>query len=140
MRRAWSLWLRLVLGLCLSLATSLEPAFPARAAGAFAIIDTLGVATPATAFGVFGASGYALSARQYAGPAFTLARASVLTEIGAFLSGCGRLSQGACAPTAPFAVQIRPSVDGLPDPSTVVASLLLSRHADPQAISYRSVA
>jgi hypothetical protein len=106
------------------------------------IVDTLGVATPTTHFSVFGTGGLGISPLNLVGPEFTLPTNMVLTEIGAFVNNCANIVLGVpqCPATLPFIVQIRPSTGGVPDPSTVLASLELSHDNDPLLVSFESVA
>jgi hypothetical protein len=96
-----------------------------------AVIDTLGAATPTTMFSIFGSGGAAILDSQFVGPQFTLSEETVITEIGGFVNN--RTS------TLPFTVQVRPSLGGAPDPSTVVATFVLSNDADPLVVSFESV-
>ncbi len=99
---------------------------------AIPIVDSLGIATPETQFSIFGSGGVSILPTQFVGPQFTLAESTVLTEIGGFVNSF--------TGTAPFTVQIRPSTAGSPDPSTVLASLLLSSDGNSLVTSYESVA
>ena len=105
------------------------------ASGTISILDTLGVATPDTQFGSGGAGAIISNRFVRVGPKFTLTQPTTLTEIGAFLN---------CEPplclTPPFTVEIRPSINGLPDPSTVLATFDLSDDNNPLVFSYESVA
>src|SRR5947208_1461926 len=107
--------------------------FQPTVAGAAAIVDTLAIATPTTQFSVFGAGGQAIFSEQFVGPQFTLQSSAVLTEIGAFVNNCATIFTGVpqCPDTLPFIVQIRRSVGGIPDRSTVLASFTLSHDNDP---------
>jgi len=105
----------------------------ARASDSFSVVDTLGAATTTTRFSVFGSGGHSISGSQFVGPAFTLTQRTVLTEIGGFVNGQLGVPQ-----SAPFAVQIRPSTNGAPDPSTVLATFVLSNDNDPLVTSYES--
>jgi hypothetical protein len=113
----------------------------AWASDTFAVVDTLGAATPTTTFSVFGSSGNSIFGSQLVGPKFELAQPTVITEIGAFLNNCESIVGGVpqCPGTLPFIVQIRPSLDGMPDPSRVLATFVLSHDDDPLLISYESV-
>jgi Tol biopolymer transport system component len=112
----------------------------ARATGT-TILDTLGTATPGTTFSVFGSGGVVVSSSQVVGPRFTLAERTTITEIGGFVNNCASIVGGVpqCPGTLPFTVQIRPSLSGAPDPSSVLATLVLSHDDDPLVISYESV-
>ena len=107
-----------------------------------AILDALGAATPSTQFSVFGAGGASVSSFQLAGPEFTLTEPTDITEIGAFLNNCESILDGVpqCPGTLPLTVQIRPSANGVPHPSIVLGSFVLSHDNDPLVISYESVA
>ena len=89
------------------------------ALGAFNIVDTLGLATPDTVFRTPGSGGTVISApdsflgMQSVGPLFALDKATRITEIGGFLDLH-------TAGTSPFTVQIRPVLDGLPDPGRLL--------------------
>jgi hypothetical protein len=109
---------------------------PVSTGATISIIDSLGAATPDTQFSVFGSSGGAsILDFQFVGPKFTLTQTTTLTEIGGFVN-CD-IPQ--CA-TRPFTVQIRPSTNGVPDASTVLASFVLSNDNNPLVVSYESVA
>jgi hypothetical protein len=79
----------------------------------FTIVDTLGAATPETVFALPGSGGPSLDPLQWAGPQFTITKHTTIVEIGAFIAG-----------SSP-SVQIRPSVNGLPDSTVVIAELSL---------------
>lgn len=114
---------------------------PARAAE-LAIVDTLGNATPATSFSIFGSWGTALYERQLVGPQFTLAQPTVLMEIGGFVNNCHTIIAGEpqCPDTLPFTVQIHPAAGtGGPDPTVILAAFPLSHDNDPLLVSYESV-
>ena len=106
------------------------------------IVDALGVAIPSTPFSVFGSSGVVASSSELVGPEFILTEPTVITEIGGFLNNCVSIAAGVpqCPGALPFTVQIRPSNNGVPDASTVVASFVLSHDNDPLLISFESVA
>ena len=116
------------------------PFVPSAQAADTAIVDTLGDATPTTTFSVFGAGGQTIFGSQYVGPRFTLVQEAVITEIGAFVNNCGTIIGGVpqCPDTLPLVVQVRPSVAGVPDPSTVVATFELSHDDNPLVVSYES--
>lgn len=111
-------------------------------APAVSILDALGAATPTTQFSVFGSGGSSVIPSAFPGPQFTLTRPTTITEIGAFLNNCKAINAGIpeCPGTLPFVVQVRPSKDGVPDGSTILASFTLSHDNDPLVISYESVA
>jgi hypothetical protein len=104
------------------------------------VLDTLDTATPKTTFSVFGSGGQAVSNGQIVGPQFTLTRRSVLTKIGAFINNCNSIISGVpqCPNTLPFVVQIRRSINGLPDPSLLIAATPLSHDNDPLTVSFES--
>lgn len=106
----------------------------------FTVIDTLGSATPSTQFSVFGSSGQAIFGEQLPGPQFTLTQPAVLTEVGAFVNNCGSIISGEpmCPTTSPFTVQIRPSLNGSPDPSILLATFIMSHDNAPLFVSYES--
>ena len=97
------------------------------------ILDTLGAATPDVEFSAVGTGTIITNRFVPFGPKFTITQPTTLTEIGAFLN----CSSPACAP---LTVQIRPSINGLPDTSTVLATFELSHDNDPLVFSYESVA
>jgi len=100
----------------------------------FPIVDTLEEATPVTQFSFVGAGGQAIASSQLVGPEFTLTQQTVITELGAFVNNIN-----CCPVTLPLTVQIRPSINGVPDTSTVLASFTLSHDNDPLSFSYESV-
>jgi parallel beta-helix repeat protein len=106
------------------------------------VLDALGAATPTTTFSIFGSTGWTAADSYLTGPLFSLAAPTRITEIGAFLNNCETIISGVpqCPDTHPIGVQIRPALDGLPHPSTVLASFDLSHDNDPLTISYESVA
>jgi hypothetical protein len=94
-----------------------------------AIVDTLGAATPAVTFDAPGSWGDTIFDQQNAGPLFSLADPTCVTEIGGFLSH----------DRAPLRVEIRPSVDGVPDVSTVLATFELPAPGTEPTFSYVAV-
>jgi hypothetical protein len=106
------------------------------------VLDTLGAATPDTQFSVFGAGGTSILPSQFVGPQFTLTQPTTLTEVGGFMNNCISIVGGVplCPGTLPLTVQIRPSVNGVPDPFTVLGSFSLTHDNDPLTVSYESVA
>jgi LysM repeat protein len=94
-----------------------------------AIVDTLGAATPDVTIDAPGSWGDTIFDRQSAGPMFSLADPTLITEIGGFL-GSHR---------APLRVEIRPSVDGVPDVSTVLATFELPMPRTEPTVSYVAV-
>jgi hypothetical protein len=112
-------------------------------AGELTILDTLGDAAPTTRFSIFGSWGTAIYGRSYVGVRFTLTQPTVLTEIGGFINNCHTISGGLphCPNTQPLTVQIHPATSsGTFDPSTTLATFLLSHDNDPLVVSYESVA
>src|SRR5262245_6978474 len=100
---------------------------PARAGTPVSIIDTLGVATPATQFSVFGTGGMSSHRFPAIVPEFTLTQPTTLTEIRGFVNNCFQFNgpfECADPTTLPFIVEIRPSTNGSPDPFTVLASFV----------------
>lgn len=112
------------------LAMGLLAAGSAQAAGTVTVVDTLGAATPATQFSVFGGGGISLLPTQFVGPKFDLVQGTVLTEIGAFVNTSALPATVAIVPAGP---------DGLPDGTHVLASYLLTSDGDPFSVSYESV-
>jgi hypothetical protein len=131
----------LVLAGALGLPGSVLGTSLARAADTFPVVNTLGAAGPTTTFSVFGAGGQPISGSHLAGPKFELSQPAVITEIGAFVNNCGTIvgDEPRCPGTRPFTVQIRASLNGVPDPSSVLATLVLSHDDDPLVVSYESV-
>ena len=140
MKRRASGTLAITLAVAVGLGGAVAVSPPAGAADII-ILDTLGTATPSTTFSVFGAGGQSVFGSQLVGPRFNLAERTTITEIGGFLNNCVSIIGGVpqCPGTLPFTVQLRPSVDGVPDPLTVLATLVLSHDDDPLVISYESV-
>ena len=105
------------------------------------IVDTLGAATPATRFSVFGTSGQAILESQFVGPEFTVTELTRITEIGGFVNNCGGFVGGVpqCPSHPPFIVQIRAAKNGVPDSSSIIASFVLSDDGDVFLVSYESV-
>jgi hypothetical protein len=106
------------------------------------LIDTLGAADPSQSFSLSGSGGLTISSFQIAGPRITLTERTTIHEIGAFLNNCKGFVQGVslCPVTLPFLVEIHPAVNGVPDPSIVLASFELSHDDDPLTVSFESVA
>jgi hypothetical protein len=69
---------------------------PLYAATPIEIVNNLGVATPVTQFGVFGAGGLTISPRQFVGPQFILTEPTLITEIGV-ARGYSRISMMMCS-------------------------------------------
>jgi hypothetical protein len=109
-------------------------------AESISLVDTLGGATPNTMFSVFGSGGISVLENQFVGPQFVLAGRTVVTEIGGLLNNCKSIGEGIpnCTNTSPFRVEIRPSVNGVPDRSHVLASVPLSDDRDPLRVSFES--
>ena len=108
---------------------------PAGANGTISVLDTLGTATPDMQFSWVGSTSLITNGFFPMGPKFTLTQPTTLTEIGAFLN----CELSLCL-APPLTVEIRPSINGLPDPSTVLATFPLSDDNDPFVFSYESVA
>jgi hypothetical protein len=107
------------------------------------LVDTLGSATSTTQFSVFGSAGFAVSASELWGPSFTLSQPTVITEIGGFFNNCTFIIPFVpnCPATSPFIVRVvRASPGGAPDPSSLLATFVLSHDGDPFTVSYESVA
>jgi len=107
----------------------------------FPIVDTLRGVSTSTVFDIGGTGGQVIYAPiSQIGPEFTLTQRTVITEIGGFIDGflvadgCG----SSCPPTLPMIVEIRPSNNGVPDLSTVIASFVMSEDFNPFAVSYSS--
>lgn len=114
-----------------------------QASAPVSILDSLGTATPATQFPLFESTGLGILDDNFIGPQFTLTQPTTLTEIGAFVNSRCIFTDddvALCSDPSPLIVQIRPALNGLPDPSTVLASFVLSHDNDPLVISYESVA
>jgi uncharacterized delta-60 repeat protein len=107
----------------------------------YALVNTLGAASTGTAFNVFGANGPTIYGAGSIGPRFILTRKTVITQIGGFMNNCESIVGGVpvCPNTQPFLVEIRPALGDAPDPSKVLATLLLSHDDDPLVISFESV-
>ena len=100
------------------------------ASAAVTIVDSLGIATTETKFRASEAGGLSIIPSQFPGVKFTLTQPTTITEIGAFVHSFNN---------QPIIVEIRPSTNGLPDVSTVLASFVLSNDGDPVFISFESV-
>jgi len=103
----------------------------------YTVLDTAGAATSATTFSVFGSAGQAIGSTQFVGPQFTLTRRSVLTKIEALVNNCSMIVAGVpqCPNTLPFVVQIRRSINGVPDPRLLIAATPLTHDNDPLTVS-----
>ena len=114
---------------------------PASADNIITIVDNLGTATPSTQFSTSsGIRGLSIFSLQNVGPGFTLTEPTIITEIGGFVEQCSLVAGRQQCPALPFVVQIRPSTNnGVPDPSTVLASFPLPRDYDPSVTTYESV-
>lgn len=110
-------------------------------AAAGTVVDTLGAASPGTEFSALGSGGISILATQFVGPEFTLVEEMRIVEIGGFVSNCGGFVEGVpqCPSPPPIAVQVRAAKNGAPDPSSIVASFILSNDDDPFLVSYESV-
>lgn len=104
------------------------------------VLDTLATATPASTFSVFGSGGQVVSSEWFTGPRFSVGERTRITEIGGFLNVCATFVdyKPQCPATRPFVVEIRRSVNGLPDPAGSLASVSLSHDDDPLTVSYES--
>jgi hypothetical protein len=103
------------------------------------ILNSLGTATPSTKFSDSGSGAFVAYGQpnyDFIGPEFTLANTTVITEIGAFLNFCTDVPQ--CGTSLPSTVQIRRSVNGVPDSTSVLATFLLSQDNDPRIYSFES--
>jgi hypothetical protein len=114
---------------------------PVEAGISTTVLDTVGIVPTTTEFSVFGSSGRPIHRFESVGPQFTISQTVLLTEIGGFVNNCRSIVLGVpdCPDTRPFAVEIRPSVDGGPDPASVIASFELSHDDAPLVTSYESV-
>ena len=113
----------------------------ATASAAGTIVDTLGAATPATTFSVFGSGGQGITQSQFVGPEFTITELTRISEIGGFVNNCSGFVDGVpqCPSPPPFVVQIRGAKNGVPDSSSIIASFVLSADGDVFRVSYESV-
>jgi len=125
----------------LLVALSLVPSAGVQAQ-VYTVLDTAGAATPATTFSVAGSAGQVLGSAQFVGPQFTLTRRSVLTKIEALVNNCSVIVAGVpqCPNTLPFVVQIRRSINGVPDPRLLIAATPLTHDNDPLTVSMESAA
>lgn len=126
----------------LVLVTGVVRANASPATDTVTVLDTLAFATPSTTFSVFGSGGQSIFSSQFVGPQFTLTHRTRITEIGAFVNNCVSIIDGVpqCPHTLPFIVEVRPSVNGVPDASTVLATFVLSDDQDPLTVSFEAVA
>ena len=117
-------------------------ATPPAHASPIVVLDTLGTATTGATFSVFGSTGQGVFSEQSVGPQFTLTERTAITEIGGFVNVCEAIIGGVpqCPSTSPFVAEVRASVNGVPDPSTVLGSFTLSHDDDPLVFSYESAA
>src|SRR5689334_15098017 len=92
------------------------------------LVDSLGTFSASSTYSVFGAGALTVSRYQAVGPRIILDQPKVITEIGAMANSA-----------FPLIVQIRPSLNGVPNPSAVIASFALSFDNDPYTFSYESV-
>jgi hypothetical protein len=105
------------------------------------LVDSLGAASPTTIFEVLGGvGGISVLDNQFVGPQFVVGTRTVLTHVGGFLNNCKAISGGIpnCPDTSPLRVEIRASVNGVPDLSRVLASVPLSDDRDPLRVSFES--
>src|SRR6266702_1699237 len=68
---------------------------------------------------------------EHTGPEFTLTQITMITEIGGFVNHFG-------PGTRPFKVDILKSTNGVPDPSHILRTFVLTSDNDPTVISYES--
>jgi hypothetical protein len=131
--------LKAVGGALLVLVLSSTP-FATSRAQTFTVIDTTGGAAPGTTFSVFGSSGQVIGSEQFVGPQFTLTKRAVLKKIEAFVNNCRAIVGGVpqCPNTLPLVVQIRRSINGVPDPRLLIAATPLSDDDDPLTFSLES--
>jgi hypothetical protein len=89
-----------------------------------------------------GSGGQAIGATQLVGPSFVLATDAVLIEIDGFVNNCAQILMGIphCPDTVPLVVEIRRSVRGIPDATSLLASFDLSHDDDALVVSFESVA
>ena len=108
----------------------------------YTVLDTAGAATSGTTFSVFGSAGQVIGSAQFVGPQFTLTRRSVLTKIEALVNNCSVIVAGVpqCPNTLPFVVQIRRSINGVPDPRLLIAATPLTHDNDPLTVSMENAA
>ena len=134
MNRRWSTFIA-TLVLVLAIAAGGTP----RASAYYAVLDLLGSASPTTTFSVWGTSSSLVDDYQLMGPRFTLEAPSRITEIGAFLNNCS-FDAGVpqCPEMRPLLVQIRPALNGAPDPVNVIATYTLSDDNDPLTMTFES--
>jgi hypothetical protein len=106
------------------------------------LADSLGDASPASRFSLFGSSGLSVSVSILLGPRIEIARSVMLTEIGALINNCKAVAQGVpdCPDAQPLRVEIRPDEGGVPSLSKVIASFELSHDDEPLEFSYESTA
>jgi len=110
----------------------------AAGVGTLSILDTTEGVPLSTRFSIFGTGGFTLSSDQAGGPEFALSEATVLTEIGGFVDVCSTPSFLTCGGALPLKVEVRPSVNGLPDAATILGTFFLSDDRDGTVISYES--
>jgi hypothetical protein len=106
----------------------------------FALVDTLGAATPTSQFQLAGSGGQALSSYQQVGPMFVVEHPTVITEIGVFVTYCELLyGDTECPSTQPIVVRIRPALNGQPDLTRVIGTYIFPDPQHPQVNSYEAV-
>jgi hypothetical protein len=111
---------------------------PLAHAAPIVVLDTLGTATPETTFSAPGSGGGGTVGPEiHIGPRFTLTQATTITEIGGFVDNCGGAQ---CPGPSPVIVEVRRSVNGVPELSAVLGSFTLSDDRDPSVWSYESAA
>jgi hypothetical protein len=105
------------------------------------VIDSIGDLPTSTRFKRPGSWGHAIDQHNSVGPAFTLTKATTITEIGAYVEACsvGREVPEGCIPPPPVFVSIHPRLAGKPGLAAPIASYTLSNDNDRVLISYESV-
>jgi len=79
-------------------------------------------------------------AEQFIGPRFTLSEPMVITEVGALVNNCSSIILGVpqCPETLPFIIEIRRSVNGVPDASGALGRFTLSHDDDPLVVAFET--
>ena len=92
------------------------------------VVDSLAGLNTATSFSVFGSGGPSVGTSLLVGPRLVLSQRTLITNIGAYVNNCSAIvgGQPLCPDRKPFVVQIRPALDGVPDPEVVLATFELS--------------
>ena len=110
--------------------------------GTATIVDTMGEVPLNTKFKIPGTAGSLIESNQSIGPEFTLIQPTTITEIGGFVESCYPVIKGLpkeCTSNATVSVNIHPGLNSSLNPSTIIASYILSNDNDPSSISYESV-